>query len=86
MALTIEFSITVCLTPCDFHVKKQKYRATRATEAHNLFIFSRLLGAGCLKMVLLWCYLWCTRSDKVSILRMPVKLFAYARKAFCAKA
>ena len=54
MALTIEFSITVCLTPCDFHVKKkQKYRATRATEAHNLFIFSRLLGAGCLKMVLL---------------------------------
>ena len=24
MALTIEFSITVCLTPCDFHVKKNK--------------------------------------------------------------
>ena len=24
---------------------KQNYRATRATEAHNLFIFSCLLGA-----------------------------------------
>ena len=34
----------------------KKYRATRATEAYNLLVFSCLLGAGCLKMVLLWCY------------------------------
>jgi hypothetical protein len=28
---------------------KQKYRATRATEACNLLVFSRLLRAGCIK-------------------------------------
>ena len=47
---------TVCAHNDHYTNEQQKYRATRATETCNLFIFSCLLGAGYLKMVLLWCY------------------------------
>ena len=47
---------TLCAHNDHYTNEQQKYRATRATETCNLFIFSCLLGAGYLKMVLLWCY------------------------------